>query len=119
MFNMLDVDDFNDMDKAEIELGKTFESSGFVDSVEKNGQRRWLLTTEQRLLWLLAKNPEQFTEDDIIKMQETSAFSVNEGHKMLPAERKLELVTTLTKLLNEGKITRKKNEKTVLNQTVF
>ena len=119
MFNMLDVDDFDDMDKAEIELGKTFESCGFINSVEKNGQRRWFLTTEQRLLWLLAKNPEQLTEDDIIKMQETSAFSVNEGHKMMPAERKLELVTTLTKLLNEGKIIRKKNEKIVLNQTVL
>ena len=118
-FNMLDVDNFDNMDKAEIELGKTFESCGFVDSVEKNGQRRWLLTTEQRLLWLLAKNPEQLTEDDIIKMQETNAFSVNEGQKMLPAERKLELVTTLTKLLNEGKIIRKKNGKTVLNQIVF
>ena len=119
MFNMLDVDDFNDMDKAEIELGKTFESCGFINSVEKNGQRRWFLSTEQRLLWLLAKNPEELTEDDIIKMQETSAFSVNEGHKMLPAERKLELVTVLTKLLNEGKIIRKKNGKIILNQTVF
>ena len=118
-FNMLDVDDFDNMDKAKIELGKTFESCGFVNFVEKNGQRRWFLTTEQRLLWLLAKNPEQLTENDIIKMQESFAFSVNEGHNMNVADRKLDLVTKLTKLLNEGKIIRKKNEKTVLDQTVF
>ena len=87
------------------EFEKCFEILNLVDvKTDRTGTKRWELSNNMRVLWLLSNNGGRLAESEIIRMAKDLEFTVRDGNNMLTAERLAALDSTLAKLKSENKI---------------